>query len=81
MRWQAALTTLTATLVGVPLGVIAGRWAWIAVAEALGIPPEPSTPCSPYSSSSRRPSCWPSASPGSPPAGRRTPAAEVLRSE
>ena len=44
VRWQAALTTLTATLVGVPLGVIAGRWAWIAVAEALGIPPEPSTP-------------------------------------
>jgi predicted lysophospholipase L1 biosynthesis ABC-type transport system permease subunit len=30
-----------ACLVGIPLGLIGGRWAWAAIASALGVPAEP----------------------------------------
>jgi ABC-type lipoprotein release transport system permease subunit len=62
--------------------VIGGRWAWVAVAEALGIPPEPTTPVLavllvvPAALLVANLLAWV-------PARRaaRTPAAEVLRSE
>jgi ABC-type antimicrobial peptide transport system permease subunit len=36
-------TTLAcvASLVGIPLGLIGGQWAWDAIANALGVPSEP----------------------------------------
>jgi predicted lysophospholipase L1 biosynthesis ABC-type transport system permease subunit len=30
-----------ACLVGVPLGLLGGRWAWAGIADALGVPSEP----------------------------------------
>jgi len=29
---------------GVPLGVLAGRWAWMVFADALGVQPDPTLP-------------------------------------
>jgi len=37
VAWQATITVLTATLVGVPLGVVGGRWLWVRVADGLGV--------------------------------------------
>jgi hypothetical protein len=42
--WQATTLAFTAVLFGVPLGVVAGRWAWTALARQLGVQPEPVTP-------------------------------------
>jgi putative ABC transport system permease protein len=39
VAWQASLILVIATLVGVPLGVAAGRWAWAAFATSLGVVP------------------------------------------
>ena len=44
IAWQATTVAAVALLVGLPLGVAAGRWAWTLLAEGLGIPPEPVTP-------------------------------------
>jgi hypothetical protein len=43
VAWQAS-TLLGVALVGIPLGVAAGRWAWTALAEQLGILPQPRVP-------------------------------------
>jgi hypothetical protein len=37
VAWQATITVLVATLVGVPLGVIGGRWLWSQVADGIGV--------------------------------------------
>ena len=39
--WQASLLVMVALLVGVPVGVAAGRWAWTALADRVGILPVP----------------------------------------
>jgi predicted lysophospholipase L1 biosynthesis ABC-type transport system permease subunit len=39
VAWQTTLTLTTAVIVGGPLGVVAGRWAWRAFANSLGIAP------------------------------------------
>jgi hypothetical protein len=44
VRWQATVTVVAGLLVGVPLGVIAGRWLWDVFARDLDVVPEPSTP-------------------------------------
>jgi len=33
-----------AVVVGLPLGVAAGQWVWIVVADQLGVPPAPRVP-------------------------------------
>ena len=38
---QATTFACIACLVGIPLGLLGGRWAWSAVANVLGIPDEP----------------------------------------
>jgi hypothetical protein len=44
VRWQAATTAVIAALVGLPIGVAAGRWVWRLVGERIGVVPEPVTP-------------------------------------
>ena len=39
MAWQATAIAGTGLLVGLPLGVAAGRWAWTALADAFAIQP------------------------------------------
>jgi len=44
VRWQATLTVLLALVVGIPLGVAAGRVLWIRFADNLGVIDTPSVP-------------------------------------
>jgi hypothetical protein len=44
VAWQATTLALVAVLVGVPLGMVVGRSAWILFAHQLGIVPEPVLP-------------------------------------
>lgn len=37
VAWQASVLTAVALLVGLPLGLIAGRWAWAVFANAVGV--------------------------------------------
>ena len=39
--WQASTVGVVAVLIGVPLGVIVGRWTWTLLTQHLGIVPEP----------------------------------------
>jgi hypothetical protein len=39
VAWQASVILLAAALVGVPLGIVAGRWAWGSFAASLGVVP------------------------------------------
>jgi hypothetical protein len=39
VAWQASVILLVAALVGVPLGILAGRWAWSGFAASLGVVP------------------------------------------
>ena len=42
--WQATTLTALALLVGVPVGVAAGRWAWRLFADEFAVVPEPAIP-------------------------------------
>jgi ABC-type lipoprotein release transport system permease subunit len=42
--WQASTTLVVAALVGIPLGVIAGRLAWMSYARGLNVVPASMTP-------------------------------------
>jgi ABC-type lipoprotein release transport system permease subunit len=42
--WQATVLGLVAVVVGVPLGIVAGRWGWRAVAGQLGVASGPVVP-------------------------------------
>src|SRR5207302_6123397 len=44
VAWQATLLGLVALVVGVPIGVAAGRWSWNAFADRLGVVPESVVP-------------------------------------
>jgi ABC-type lipoprotein release transport system permease subunit len=44
VAWQATILAVLALLVGLPLGVAAGRWAWVLVNQGLGSPAGPVTP-------------------------------------
>ena len=44
VAWQSTAMVLVALAVGIPVGVAAGRWAWRAFADQLGIVPEPVVP-------------------------------------
>jgi hypothetical protein len=41
VAWQATTFAAIALIVGIPLGVAAGRWVWTLFADQLGVPPEP----------------------------------------
>jgi hypothetical protein len=42
--WQGTVFVGVALVVGVPLGIAAGRWFWLAVADQLGVVSAPSVP-------------------------------------
>jgi hypothetical protein len=44
VAWQATTLAIAAMAIGVPLGVAAGRWAWIVFARNIGIVPAPEVP-------------------------------------
>jgi hypothetical protein len=44
VAWQATTFAAVALLLGLPLGVAAGRWAWVLVNQGLGSPAGPVTP-------------------------------------
>ncbi|MBV8979363.1 MAG: ABC transporter permease, partial [Acidimicrobiia bacterium] len=44
VAWQATTLAVVALAIGVPLGVAAGRWAWIVFARSIGIVPAPEVP-------------------------------------
>jgi putative ABC transport system permease protein len=41
VAWQATTFAAVALVIGIPLGIGAGRWVWALFAEQLGVPPEP----------------------------------------
>jgi putative ABC transport system permease protein len=44
VRWHAAVLGAAAALVGIPLGIVAGRWGWRVVAGGLGVASGPVVP-------------------------------------
>jgi len=44
VEWQAAALAGTALVFGVPLGILAGRWAWVVFAGSAGVSPAASVP-------------------------------------
>jgi putative ABC transport system permease protein len=44
VAWQASVLATIAGVIGLPLGIIAGRWAWTVFAQQLGVPPSPVVP-------------------------------------
>jgi hypothetical protein len=42
--WQATMIAATALLIGLPIGIAGGRWAWRLYAAQLGVLPEPAVP-------------------------------------
>ena len=44
VAWQATTLAVVAMAIGLPLGVAAGRWAWIVFARSIGIVPAPEVP-------------------------------------
>lgn len=47
IAWQALTLVVVTALVALPVGVVAGRYAWRVYAEGLGVVPEPVTPWAP----------------------------------
>ncbi len=44
VAWQATALAVVALLIGIPLGVFTGRWAWILFADRLGVVRSPVVP-------------------------------------
>jgi putative ABC transport system permease protein len=44
VAWQATCVAVVALVVGLPVGIAAGRWTWNAFADNVGVVPEPAVP-------------------------------------
>jgi ABC-type lipoprotein release transport system permease subunit len=44
VAWQATTLAVVAVVIGIPLGVVAGRWGWNVFADRLGVVPAPVIP-------------------------------------
>ena len=44
VAWQATITAIAGLVIGVPLGIAAGRWLWLAFARQLSAVPDPAVP-------------------------------------
>ncbi len=44
MRWGAVFVAVCAAALGIPLGVIAGRWGWRTLGESVGVATEAPLP-------------------------------------
>ena len=42
--WQATTIAVVAAAIGIPLGIVAGRWSWVVLAGGLGVVAEPTVP-------------------------------------
>ena len=42
--WQATTIASVAVVIGVPLGIVVGRWSWVVLAGGLGVVSEPTVP-------------------------------------
>jgi hypothetical protein len=79
---QTTTILLVAVIVGIPLGIAAGRWAWAAFASEIGVVPAPVVPAVALTlgalallAAGNLLASWPAA------VAARTPVARVLRSE
>jgi hypothetical protein len=82
VAWQACAILLVAAIIGIPLGIAAGRWAWTAFASGIGVVPAPVVPAAALAFGAlgllavgNLLASWPAA------VAARTPVARVLRSE
>jgi ABC-type lipoprotein release transport system permease subunit len=44
IAWNATTVVVAALAIGLPVGVVAGRWTWTYVASQLGVLPRPTVP-------------------------------------
>jgi hypothetical protein len=44
VAWQASTLAVVGLVLGVPLGLVAGRWTWAVVAEGIGVATDPAVP-------------------------------------
>jgi ABC-type lipoprotein release transport system permease subunit len=44
VAWQASSLAIVGLAVGIPLGLIVGRWAWVLVADGLGVATDAALP-------------------------------------
>jgi hypothetical protein len=44
VAWNASFAAAVGVVVGIPLGVVVGRWLWILFAEQIGAVPDPTVP-------------------------------------
>jgi ABC-type lipoprotein release transport system permease subunit len=44
VEWQASVTAVIGGVIGVPLGIIVGRWLWTLFARQIYAVPQPSVP-------------------------------------
>lgn len=44
VAWQATTLAAAALLIGLPVGVVAGRWAWALFADSVGVSARPDIP-------------------------------------
>jgi ABC-type lipoprotein release transport system permease subunit len=42
--WQATAIAVAGAVIGIPLGITAGRWLWLAFARELSALPDPAVP-------------------------------------
>lgn len=82
VAWQSSVIAVTGLVIGVPLGIAAGRWLWVAFARELSAVPDPAIPAGSIALAAVAALVLANlvaALPGRQAA--RTPAAEVLRTE
>jgi ABC-type lipoprotein release transport system permease subunit len=44
VAWNASFAAAVGVVVGIPLGIVVGRWLWILFAEEIGAVPDPTVP-------------------------------------
>jgi hypothetical protein len=44
VAWQISAVLVVASLAGIPIGIVTGRWAWTSFANAIGVVPAPVVP-------------------------------------
>ena len=65
VSWQATALTSAALIVGIPLGIVAGRWSWALFAGSLGVAPARACGLWLWWPRPRWRCCWPCSSPPS----------------